>query len=91
MIGMVSNGKRGTEPKDRSGWDWSLKNIELAKIYGVSRQRISVIRKVYGRALPRAKKTALDERKTRPARSHDLPNEAGSVQVPPSDSLEQAS
>ena len=87
-LGLESNGKRGTERKDRSSWDWSLRNIELAKIHGVSRQRISVLRKVYGEGSGRGKKTTPNERKTRPTPADDLRDQEDNSQVPSGDAVE---
>jgi hypothetical protein len=89
-LGLESNGKRGTQRKDRSTWDWSMKNIELARTHGLSRQRISILRKVYGKALPSAKKGARNERETRSDRGRDHAPQEAPIQASDSAAVEQS-
>jgi len=44
-IGIKSTGKRGCVPLDRSHWDWSIRDIDLAKLHKISRQRVGVLRR----------------------------------------------
>ena len=44
-IGIPSSGKRGQPPKDRSTWDWSLRDVDLARIHKISRQRVGILRR----------------------------------------------
>ena len=44
-IGIPSSGRRGRPAVDRSEWDWSLRDVDLAKLYRISRQRVGVLRR----------------------------------------------
>ncbi len=44
-IGVASSGKRGMPPKDRSDWDWSLRDVDLARQHKISRQRVGILRR----------------------------------------------
>lgn len=44
-IGIVSSGRRGMPPKDRSSWDWSLRDVDLARQHKISRQRVGILRR----------------------------------------------
>lgn len=44
-IGIVSTGRRGMPPKDRSTWDWSLRDVDLARQHKISRQRVGILRR----------------------------------------------
>ena len=44
-IGIKSTGKRGCVPLDRSHWDWSIRDIDLARLHKISRQRVGVLRR----------------------------------------------
>lgn len=45
MAGAISEARKGPIPKDRTGWDWSMNNTQLAKLHGVTRQRVHQIRR----------------------------------------------
>ena len=44
-IGIPSSGRRGMPPKDRSTWDWSLRDVDLARQHKISRQRVGILRR----------------------------------------------
>lgn len=54
-LGLPSNGRPGSPRKNRSDWDWSLKDVQLARLHGLSRQRVGILRKSYTKANAPAK------------------------------------